>query len=67
MFSYIDATPAERAKIEKMLISWISSDNVKSVIVKVFCLQTLSNFAMLTVDAYQKNARIADQRVSVQL
>jgi len=47
MFSYIDATPAERAKIEKMLFSWISSDNVKSVIVKVFCLQTLSNFALL--------------------
>lgn len=47
MFSYIDVTPAERAKIEEMLFSWISSDNVKSIIVKVFCLQTLSNFAKL--------------------
>jgi hypothetical protein len=47
MFSYIDATPAERAKIEKMLFSWISSNNVKSVFVKAFCLQTISNFAKL--------------------
>lgn len=47
MFSYVDVTPAERAKIEDMLFSWISSDNVKSVIVKVCCLQTLSNFAKL--------------------
>jgi hypothetical protein len=47
MFSYIEVTPAERAKIEQILLSWVDRKDVESVIVKVSSMQTLSNFAKL--------------------
>ncbi len=47
MFSYIEVTSAERAKIEQILLSWVDRKDVESIIVKVSSMQTLSNFAKL--------------------
>ncbi len=45
MYAYLYLTPRERNKIEKLLFSWLNSDE-KSQIVKVFSLQALFFLAL---------------------